>query len=67
METIFSLFNEVPGSDDPPGLARDAAYLQAGSLVLGSVREVCSIRKISGAGAILHVDLPVRPGEPAWR
>ena len=63
METIFSLFNEVPGSDDPPGLARDAAYLQAGSLVLGSVREVCSIRKISGAGAILHVDLPVRPGE----
>ncbi len=63
VETVFSLFNEVPGSDDPPGLARDAEFLQEGSLVLGTVREVCSIRKISGAGAILHADLPASPGE----
>ncbi|HET9429455.1 MAG TPA: PilZ domain-containing protein [Allosphingosinicella sp.] len=63
VETIFSLFNEIPGSDDPPGLARDGAFLQEGSLVLGTVREVCSIRKISGVGAILHADLPVASGE----
>ena len=63
METVFSLFNEVPGSDSPPVGPRDSAYLQEGSLVLGSVREVCSIRKISGAGAVLHVDLPAVPGE----
>lgn len=63
METVFSLFNEVPGSDGPPPSARDSAFLQEGSVVLGSVREVCSVRKISGAGAIVHADLPARPGE----
>ena len=63
METVFSLFNEVPGSDSPAGLPRDAMSLQLGSLVVGSVREVCSIRKISGAGAVIHSDLPAQPGE----
>jgi hypothetical protein len=63
VETVFSLYNEVPGSDCPPANARDGAFLQEGSLVLGSVREVCSVRKVSGAGAILSADLPARPGE----
>jgi hypothetical protein len=63
VETVFSLFNEVPASDSPAGLARDSLFLQEGSLVLGSMREVCSIRKISGAGAVIHADLPATPGE----
>jgi hypothetical protein len=63
VETIFSLYNEVPGVDGPPLNPRDGDFLQEGSLVLGSVREVCSVRKISGAGAVLHADLPARPGE----
>ena len=63
METVFSLFNEVPGSDGPAGFARDALFLQEGSLVVGSAREVCSIRKISGAGAVIHADVPTEPGE----
>ena len=63
METVFSLFNEVPASDSPAGFARDALFLQEGSLVVGSAREVCSIRKISGAGAVIHADVPAEPGE----
>ena len=63
VETVFSLFNEVPGSDGPAGFARDALFLQEGSLVVGSAREVCSIRKISGAGAVIHADVPAEPGE----
>ncbi len=62
VETVFSLFNEVPGSDSA-AFGQDSAWLQGGSIVLGSLREVCSIRKISGAGAILHSQADAAPGE----
>lgn len=62
METVFSLSGEVPPID---GGAEDSAVaeLQPGAVARGSIRQICSIRKISGGGALLHVDMPVEPGE----
>lgn len=62
LETIFSLSGEVPPiegavADEP----EDA--LQPGAVARGSVRQICSIRKLSGGGALLHLDMPVEPGE----
>ncbi|MDT9597426.1 PilZ domain-containing protein [Sphingosinicella rhizophila] len=39
------------------------ASLRAGALISGSIREICFIRKISGGGALLHVDSPVAVGQ----
>jgi hypothetical protein len=63
VETVFSLFNEVPANESAAPNPRDDAFLQEGSVVLGSMREVCSIRKISGGGAVLHTHAPAEPGE----
>ena len=61
METIYSLSGDVPPVD---GAAQeDASSLWPGSLTAGSIRQVCSIRKISAGGAVLHVDHPVEVGE----
>ena len=37
--------------------------LWPGALTVGSIRTVCSIRKLSAGGAIVQVDGPVTPGE----
>ncbi|MDQ4088629.1 MAG: PilZ domain-containing protein [Pseudomonadota bacterium] len=61
MDTIYSLSGEVP----PAGAvaqAAEASVLQPGALVVGSVRQICLIRKLSAGGAVLHADLPVGEG-----
>ena len=61
METIYSLSGEVtPVDGETDG---DNSSLSPGSLSVGSIRQVCSIRKISAGGAVLHVDQPVEVGE----
>ena len=62
METVFSLSGDVPPLE---GAAEEIgeAELQPGAIARGSIRQICSIRKISGGGALLHVDLAVEPGE----
>ena len=61
LDTVYSLSGEVPPIEAAVEEA-DASVLQPGSLVLGSVRQVCLIRKISAGGAVLHADLPVEEG-----
>lgn len=61
MDTVFSLSGEVPPAD-PPAAEGDGSVLQPGALVVGSVRQICLIRKISAGGAVLHADLPVDEG-----
>ncbi len=61
METIYSLSGDVPPVDDVPGV--DAADLWPGALTVGSIRQVCSIRKLSAGGAIVQVDGFVIPGD----
>lgn len=61
METIYSLSGEVPPVDD--AAEADTIGLWPGALTVGSIRQVCSIRKLSAGGAIVHVDGPVTLGE----
>ena len=61
METVYSLSGDVPPVDDVDGGRRCRPV--AGRADLGAIRQVCSIRKISAGGAIVHVDGPVEPGE----
>jgi len=61
VETVYSLSGEVPPVDG--ALEADDVGLWPGALTVGSVRQVCSIRKISAGGAVLHVDQEVAPGE----
>lgn len=61
METIYSLSGDVPPVDD--AVEADTAGLWPGALTSGSIRQVCSIRKLSAGGAIVHVDGPVTLGE----
>ncbi|WP_114951325.1 PilZ domain-containing protein [Sphingosinicella terrae] len=60
-ETVYSLSGDVPPVDLPADEADDSV-LQPGSVVLGSIREVCLIRKIGAGGAVLHADIPVEEG-----
>jgi hypothetical protein len=61
LDTVYSLSGGLPprdrGEDETSG-----ATFQSGSLVIGSVRQVCLIRKISAGGALLHVDTPIEEG-----
>jgi hypothetical protein len=61
VETIYSLSGEVPAVDVQ--LGADEIGLWPGALTHGSVRQVCSIRKISAGGAVLHVDHEVTVGD----
>lgn len=62
IETIFSLARDVPPPE--PDLDRIAPdSLQSAALAQGSIRRVCSLRKISEAGAVLHTDTPLDIGE----
>ena len=61
LDTVYSLSGEIPPLDAVVEEA-DASVLQPGSVVVGSIRQVCLIRKISAGGAILHADLPVAEG-----
>ncbi len=61
METIYSLSGDVPLVDDVPGA--DAADLWPGALTVGSIRQACSVRKLSAGGAIVQVDGPPIPGD----
>ena len=58
LDTVYSLSGDVPAMAPPddPG-----AFFQPGALVLGSVRQICQIRKLGSGGAVLHVDVPVEP------
>jgi PilZ domain len=62
LETVYSLSDEVPPLGSAPADA-GSSCLQAGSLLLGSIREICFLRKISGGGALLHTDIAIEPGE----
>ena len=61
VETVYSLSGDVPPVDVP--IEADDIGLWPGALTVGSVRLVCSIRKISAGGAVLHVDQPVEIGQ----
>ena len=61
MDTIYSLSGEVPPIEALV-YEDDASVLEPGSVVAGSIRQVCLIRKISAGGAILHADIPIDEG-----
>ncbi len=61
LDTVYSLSGGVPPIDATMEEA-DASVLQPGAVVVGSIRQVCLIRKISAGGAVLHADLPVEEG-----
>jgi hypothetical protein len=61
VETVYSLSGDVPPVEIP--IEADDFGLWPGALTVGSIRQVCSIRKISAGGAIVHVDGPIAPGE----
>lgn len=61
LDTIYSLSGEVP-LVEVPAEDVDESVLQPGELVIGSIRQVCLIRKISAGGAVLHVDTPAEEG-----
>jgi PilZ domain-containing protein len=61
VETVYSLSGDVPPVDCP--IEADDVGLWPGALTSGSIRLVCSIRKISAGGAVVHVDHPVVVGE----
>ena len=61
MDTVYSLSGEVPPLDAHEAQA-DGSALQPGMVVVGSVRQLCSLRKISAGGAVLHADLPLEEG-----
>jgi len=61
VDTVYSLSGEVPSADGAQ--EADDFGLWPGALTVGSVRQVCSIRKISAGGAVLHVDQEVAPGD----
>ena len=61
METVFCLSGDVPPVERGEGQP-DRTALQPGAVVQGSIRQVCFLRKISGGGAVLHLDSPVEPG-----
>ena len=61
LDTVYSLSADVPPSD---GYEDDAgAVFQPGSLTLGSIRQVCQIRKLGAGGAVLHADLAIEEGQ----
>jgi hypothetical protein len=60
VETVYSLSGEVPPVDMP--IEADEIGLWPGALTVGTVRQVCSIRKISAGGAVLHVDQDIEAG-----
>lgn len=62
MDTIYSLSGDVPPLDAAL-LATDDASLQPGALIVGSIRQLCLIRKLSAGGAVLHADLPIEDGQ----
>lgn len=61
LDTVYSLSGDVPPAGGSAGESH-ASVLQPGALVVGSVRQICLIRKISGGGAVLHADLPLEEG-----
>jgi hypothetical protein len=61
VETIYSLSGEVPPVDD--AIEADRLGLWTGALTVGSIRQGCSIRKLSAGGAIVQVDGPVTIGD----
>ena len=61
LDTVYSLSGDVPPIEAAVEEV-DESVLQPGSIVLGSIREVCLIRKISSGGAVLHADLPIEEG-----
>lgn len=62
LDTIYSLSGDVPPLDADL-LAEGDASLQPGALIVGSIRQICQIRKISAGGAVIHVDLPIDEGQ----
>jgi hypothetical protein len=62
LDTIYSLSGDVPPLDAALFAAEDSS-LQPGALIVGSIRQLCLIRKISAGGAVLHADLPIEEGE----
>jgi len=62
VETVYSLSGEVPPVDVRFDEVDNAA-LRSGALTSGSIRHVCSVRKLSAGGAVLHVDHPVYVGQ----
>ena len=62
MDTVYSLSGDVPPLD-PALLVAEDSSLQPGALIVGSIRQLCLIRKISAGGAVLHADLPVEEGQ----
>ncbi len=56
-QTVFSLSSEVP---EPRDIASDAAGTV---LARGAVGELCSVRKLSRRGAVLHLESPVALGQ----
>ena len=62
VETVYSLSGEVPPVDVRFDEV-DKAALRSGALTSGSIRHVCSVRKLTAGGAVLHVDHPVYVGQ----
>src|SRR5215216_3196073 len=60
--TVFSFDNEPPSV--PAAAANDSPdELDAGTAIRGAVRNACAIRRLTGAGAVIHADFELVPGE----
>jgi hypothetical protein len=62
LDTVYSLSGDVPPLDPALFVAEDSS-LQPGALIVGSIRQLCLVRKISAGGAVLHADLPMEEGQ----
>ena len=61
LDTVYSLSESMPPQDAAG--AESHGELQAGSLIVGSIRELCLVRKIAAGGAILHTQMPLNLDE----
>lgn len=61
MDTVYSLSRDAPRLDGTIEPA-DGLTFQPGALIVGSIRQVCLIRKLGAGGAVLHVDTPLDEG-----
>lgn len=59
-QTVFSLSSEVP---EPLDFAATTTGAAGSVLARGAVGELCSVRKLSRRGAVLHLDSPVAIGQ----
>lgn len=62
-ETSFSFSNCAPSPPERRSDTRHLKILRVGTLIMGTKRELCLIRNISGGGLMAHVYSPLETGQ----